>query len=389
MKLTATGGAIGGLMSSFTATTDAGRQLDWTAGAISGLVNGAQAEGLTGNGALGSALFATAQPGVTPAAGNTGSAVLAPSVSDPSALPSSGQGYTLSYSASGWSATVTGTSQSYALGSSSSLTLNGMNIAVTGIANPGDSFQVAPQPGAAAAMRVTTTNPADLAVADPYVLSEGSVSTSGQVTNSNAGTISESSDTVLAAPGSGAAVVPASAFGDTFELRFTSNSAYDVVDTTTATTLASGTFSGGSTDIAMAYPSGSASAGRYWQVRLSGAPAAGDVVTLKPGGLDSGSNAQRMSDIWRASDTALPGGSVQGALSALIGRTGAASSAATALSGNTASNLSTAQADLSDVAGVNLDDQAEQLSEYQQAYQAAAKVITTAEAMFKSLINAV
>lgn len=389
MKLSSTGGSLGGLLASFAATANAGKQLDWTAGTIAGLVNQSQAEGLNGNGTLGAALFATPAPTVAPGAGNTGAAVLTPQVTNSSALPPNGQGYTLTYSASGWTATVPGTAQSYALGATSPLTLNGMNIAVTGAANPGDTFQVAPEPGAAAAMRVTTANPADLAVADPYVMTAGTVSASGQVTNVNAGTISEGSDSVTTTPDPGAAVVPASSFGDKLELQFTSGSAYNVVDTTTSTTVATGSFGGGSTNVAVAYPAGSPSAGTYWQVTLTGAPAAGDVATLSPAGLNSGSNAQRMSDLWRRTDAALPGGSVEGAVGALIGGTGANAAAAATLSDNTATNLSTAQSDLSKVAGVNLDTQAEQLSEYQQAYQAAAKVITAAEAMFKSLINAI
>ena len=41
------------------------------------------------------------------------------------------------------------------------------------------------------------------------------------------------------------------------------------------------------------------------------------------------------------------------------------------------------------VSGVNLDQQAADLVNYQQAYQAAAKVIATAQTLFQSLLAAV
>lgn len=389
LSLSGSSGSLGGLMAGFASVSGAGKQLDWIAGTLAGLVNQAQAQGLDSSGATGKALFQTVPPSVTPGAANTGSASLTPSITNAGALPSNGQGYTLSYSAAGWTATVPGSGQSYALGTGNPLTLNGMNIAVTGAPNPGDSFKIAPETGAAAALRPTTTNPSALAVADPYVLTAGTVAANGTVTNNNAGTISETSDSVTTSPTTGAAVVPASAFGHNLEVQFTSPSAYNVVDKSSGSTISSGSFTGGNTNIAVAYPSGGAAAGSYWQVTLSGAPAAGDVATLTPGGLNSGSNAQRMSGLWGATNPSLPGGSLQGSALSLIGSTGTASAQAKSLVANTASSLTTAQSNLSKVAGVNLDNQAALLTEFQQAYQAAAKVISTANSMFQSLIQVV
>jgi flagellar hook-associated protein 1 FlgK len=209
------------------------------------------------------------------------------------------------------------------------------------------------------------------------------------VSNTNAGTINEGEDTVTTAPATGAAVVPGSAFGGDLELKFTTASSYDVIDKASGTTVSTGSFAGGATTLAVAYPASSSAAGHYWQVNLTGAPRAGDVATLTPGGLNSGSNAQRMSDLWTRTDSALPGGSMQGSVLSLIGETGAASAQATTLASNTASNLNTAQGDLTRAAGVNVDQQATLLTEYQQAYQAAAKVISTAHSMFNSLLQAI
>jgi flagellar hook-associated protein 1 FlgK len=42
----------------------------------------------------------------------------------------------------------------------------------------------------------------------------------------------------------------------------------------------------------------------------------------------------------------------------------------------------------SEVSGVNLDEEAARMLQYQQAYQAAAKVIATANEMFRALLDA-
>ena len=42
----------------------------------------------------------------------------------------------------------------------------------------------------------------------------------------------------------------------------------------------------------------------------------------------------------------------------------------------------------SEVSGVNLDEEAARMLQYQQAYQAAAKVIATANEMFRTLLDA-
>jgi flagellar hook-associated protein 1 FlgK len=51
--------------------------------------------------------------------------------------------------------------------------------------------------------------------------------------------------------------------------------------------------------------------------------------------------------------------------------------------------LEQSQADWSSVAGVNLDEEAANLVRFQQAYQAAARIISVADEIFQTLINAV
>jgi len=386
LSLPGTSGSLGGSLVAFANTQNTTQSLNWFAGAVAGLVNTAQAEGLTANGTQGTTLFGVPAPSVTAAATNAGSGTLVATVTNSSNLPSNGRGYVLTYGSGGWTATVPGTSQSYTLAAGPTLTLPGLMLAVSGAPVVGDSFTVNPEPGAAQSLSLATTDPTAIATADPYVVTAGSVSSSGTVTNTNAGTESELSATVTSSPPTGAAVVPASYFGQSLTLKFTSPTAYQI-SSGSGTTVASGTWGNGGV-VAIAYPSGSLAAGQYWQANLIGAPAAGDTMTLTPGGLNSGSNAQRMAGLWTAPST-LPGGSLQGAILSIVGTAGSNSQAAQTVATGAAQTVTAAQNNLAAIAGVDPNQQAVELTQYQQAFQAAAMVISTAHAMFESLITAI
>ena len=389
IRLGSGNGSLGGALAGFASTTNAINSLDWYAGTFSALVNQTQAEGLNGSGQQGKPLFSLPPPSALPGSTNTGSATLQATVTSAPALPSNGQGYLLTFQggSKGWVATVPNTQQTTVLGNGPNLTIAGMSVAVTGAAKPGDTFLISPEPGAAQSISLTTTSPASIAIADPYAVTPGRVSSSGVVTNTNVGSASELSDSVVTTRSSSASEIPASLFGSAFKLTFTSSSSYQIA-TSSGTVVTSGTWSNGGS-VAIAYPSGSPAAGKYWQVDLTGKPAAGDVLTIAPGGSNSGSNATRLANLWTGNNTSLPGNSLQGAILSIVGGTGAQSAAAQTLVTNTAQNASTASNDLTTIAGVNSDQQATLLTQYQQAYEAAAKVITTSAAMFQSLIQAV
>lgn len=387
VSLHSTAGSLGGALNGFAETNSAINGINWFAGALAGLVNTTQAEGLNGSGAEGKPLFSTPAPSVVPAASNTGSASLSATVTNAAALPSTGNGYKLTYSGGSWTATVPGSGKTQSLGSGPTLTLNGMQVAVSGTASNGDTFQINPQPGAAANIGLTTSNPTAIAAADPYTAFAGSVSASGKTVDNNAGTASVSGDAVVSAPASSAAVVSPGHFGQQLTVSFTSASTYQVTDSATGTTVASGTWSGGA-KIAIPYPSTSKAAGKYWQVSLAGTPVSGDTMTIRKGGLDSGSNATRLAALWTGSNHTLPGGSLQGSLLSFTGSAGAKASAAKTLASDSKKNLTTAQNNLSKIAGVNQDKQAAELTQYQQAYAATAKVIATTNTMFQSLLQA-
>jgi len=417
LSLTASDGTIGANLQAFQASASAQQGLGALATIVAATVNTTQAQGLTPNGTEGGPIFAVPAPRVAAAAGNTGTAAITAQVTNASQLPTDGGPFVLSYStANGWTATdqATGTSTPVTTGTNgatppaTTLAFAGMTATInSGTQASGDSFTVNPSPGAASSIAVTATQPDDVAAADPFAPSAGTLQASGAVTDNNAGTVTFGTDTVISAAAaqtasaSGAtpqaALVPSSfwntnTFGATsLQIVFTSATTYDVKTTgSSPTTLASGTLSGANNNgsVLIAYPSGSAASGQVWSLPISGSPAAGDVVTLTPGGPSSGSNATRLAGQWTASGTSTAG-TLQQAVLGFSTSLGANANAAQQRSTATASQVATATTNLQNISGVSSDQQAVVLINYQQAYQAAAQVISTAHSMFESLLQSV
>ncbi len=381
-------GSLGAALGNIAAGNQANQSLGTLAAIFATQVNTAQAQGLDQNGNPGKALFSVPAPSVTPGAGNTGSAVLTASIANPAALPVDGGPFTLTYStASGWSAADQATGQSYSV-SGTPPNFAGLALNISGTPANGDSFVVNPAPSAATGLAIVATSTTQIAAADPYVATPGVLQANGAVQNNNAGSITAGADTVGTTPISGTAVIPASYYGQNLQINFTSATAYTVsTSASPGTAIASGTLSGNVGNIAIAYPAGAAS-GQYWQLPISGSPVAGDTLTLTPGGSSSGSNAQRLASLWTAPSTTTTGTLEQSFVGLATGL-GANASAAQQLASATAGQVSTATTNLSTVAGVNSDQQAITLTNYEQAYQAAAQAISTAHTMFESLITAI
>jgi flagellar hook-associated protein 1 FlgK len=150
--------------------------------------------------------------------------------------------------------------------------------------------------------------------------------------------------------------------------------------------------SGGTTVSSGTYTSGNPISFAGAQLTLSGSPASGDTFTVGPNNpANTGDNSNLLALTSALSASALNGGtaSVTGAANSLVSQIGvitqqAQSNATTQQTVN--QNATTA---LNNVSGVNLDQQAAQMLQYQQAYQAMAQVIQASGQMFTSLINAI
>jgi flagellar hook-associated protein 1 FlgK len=380
-------GAIGAALAGGQAGTAALQSLGTLASLFAGSVNTGQAQGLTPSGAQGGPLFNVPAPSVTAAAGNTGGAALSAQITTPSALPIDGGPFTLTYTGTGWTATDTATGSTLAV-TGTPPGFAGLTLAVTGTPAAGDRFSVNPAPLAATGIAVAASSANAIAAADPYAATPGTLQSDGSILNNNGGTIAAGADSVAASASAGATLIPSSYFGQSLQLNFTSASAYTVSTTASpGTAIASGSLSGGVGTLAIAYPAGAA-AGSVWQIALSGSAAAGDVLSLTPGSSTSGSNAARLAALWTASGTT-NAGTLQQAVIGFGTGLGANAQAAQQLATASATQVTTATANLQTVSGVNTDLQAVNLTNYQQAYQAAAQAISVAHAMFESLIQAV
>jgi len=385
-------GQIGANLSVWQSGSAAQQNLNNLAAIFATEVNTAQAQGLTGSGAEGVALFSVPPPTVTANSGNGGSAGLTAQIADASNLPTDGGPFSLSYStANGWTAIDQATQQNYTLGTGTSLSFAGLTVSVSGVPANGDGFTLDPAPAAASALTIATTDGNAIAASDPYAATAGQLQSDGSILNSNGGTLATGTSSVAVTPVSGGTVIPESYFGQSLQLVFTSATNYNV--TTTAdpsTVIASGSLSGTNptTTLAVAYPSGTAAAGTYWQLPVSGTPATGDVLTLTTGGVGSGSNATRMQSLWTANQGTTKG-SMQQAFVSLTTGLGSQANQATGQKTATAAQVTTATTNLQAISGVDLNQQAVLLTQYQQAFQASAQIIASTNTMFQSLLQAI
>ncbi|MDZ7596571.1 MAG: flagellar hook-associated protein FlgK [Thiobacillus sp.] len=124
-----------------------------------------------------------------------------------------------------------------------------------------------------------------------------------------------------------------------------------------------------------------------WSVTISGAPADADSFTVGPntGGVGDNRNALLLTGLQTAN--AMGDTSYQGAYSQLVSEIGNKSRELQVTSTAAGMLLSEATTSLQNESGVNLDEEATNLLRYQQAYQAAGKVMQIASQMFDVLLS--
>jgi flagellar hook-associated protein 1 len=369
------GGQLGGLLAARTQLADTQDSVGALAAGLAAAVNQQQSLGLNLYGNLGQPLFSVFGPAVYASRSNAGSGTLTAAITD--AAGCTPGDFILTKTASGFEATDLTTGQSSTLGSGPTLSLDGMTITVSGSILTGDSFKIEPTANAAATLTTTINDPSAIAAASPYVATAGN--NVGNVTATIGSPVSGSK-----LP-SGAVIVPAGDFGQPLTVKFASSSNFSVLSSG-GTVIASGSLGASGAEIAIAYPA-SGPTGEYATVTLSaGTAASGDSFTLGPGGAGSNGNISALAAL--TSQSAISGQTLDDFYSALVTTVGNRGQEANIAAQSTQAVLNQAQNTQQSVSGVNLDQQAADLVSYQEAYQAAAKVIATAEALFQSLLTA-
>ncbi len=356
------GGALSGLLRfQNTDLVDAGNLLGRMALALGTRMNEQQQLGLDLNGVAGGALFSLgAMPGVLPANANTGTAVVQVAVQT---TPSSGA---TSLRASDYEMTfasaTTGTIRRVSDGQVTSFSavpaqIDGLDLQVSGVAAAGDRFLVTPFRQAASSIGLAFGSPRALAMASPVAASAGTI---------NQGTLTLQS------------LLPQQAnvnLNQTVTLTFTGAGNFNVAGTGT------GNPSG------VAYGPGQTISYNGWALTLKGTPQVGDTFTVQVNAYPStnGGNAEAMLALRDA--PMFDGAPATDGYASLMTQIGVKVQGA-GFSASVSQSIAThTEADRAAVSGVNLDEEAARLLQFQQAYQASAKMLQVAQTVFDTLMQ--
>jgi len=394
------GGTLGGLLQFRSQVLQpAQNALGRIADGLASAMNSQQAQGLDLNGQFGAAMFQAGPVQVLASSANTGSAVISGSVVDASALTTAD--YRLGFDGSNWTATNLSTGQAAALtsatsGSTTTLSFDGVQVNVSG-AQAGNSFEVLPTRYGALNFQSLLSDPTKIAAAAPYVSSAGQMQ-SGSLINTNLGNLTLSAGQYSATSGAGSLVVAGANLGASsppvsLQITLTSGGTSGAVGFQVTSgsggVLATGSVTLGGSGQVLSIPYNNPPGG-YWNVTLAGSVAvSGDAFTLSPASGGNGGNAQAMAALQTAKTLAGGSTSLEGAYAQLVSQVASqgnqAQSALNAATAVAAQAVSSQQS----VSGVNLDEEATRLIQYQQAYQAAAKAIQVGNSLFTSLLQAV
>lgn len=247
---------------------------------------------------------------------------------------------------------------------------DGMTLRInSGAMNANDRFVIKPLEGMIGTMAVRTTDPKEIAAAAPVVSSLGA---------SNTGSVKVVQHTVDSPSISSTDSAINPALKNQVTINFTSATSFTYTDTVT-----------GFTSAAQTYTAGMTLQVNGWSMKMDGTPAAGDTITVKPniGGVADNRNALALGKL--QTTRLLEGGSAtyQESYGRMVSTIGTQTNEATIMSKAQSKLLENAESSRDSVSAVNLDEEAANLLRYQQAYQAASKVIQIAQSAFQEIMN--
>jgi len=356
---TGMGGELGGLLEFSRNVLDpAQERLGRLAAAFVDAVNAQHREGVDYYGDLGGDLFAATPPQVSARTGNAGNGVFAATVADVAALD--GEPIELTFDGAAWTATTVRTGATLPITGSGTaanpFVVGGVSLVLSGTPVANDAFRLRPTSDAGGGLQVLVTDPNRLAAALP-VRSSAAV---GNVGSASIGVpeVLDATNPALRAP---------------VDIVF--------VDAANYTINGTGPFP---------YTHGAPITFNGWQVAIQGPPVAGDAFRIDatpPRSSDNG-NARLLAGIGR--EALLDGGTVTltDEIAGLTAEVGSAARRADLAREAQETIQAQAESEREAVSGVNLDEEAANLVRFQQAYQAAAQVIATADTVFQSLLAA-
>ncbi len=441
-----TGGELGGLLAFRSESLDAAQNaLGRISMAIGQTFNDQHRLGIDLNGLAGGDFFTIGQPSVLPNTQNTGAGAVSVSIADVGALSTSD--YNLTYNGANSYSLVRlsdNTVTSFTSAVPVTTTVDGMTTNITAAPALNDRFLIRPTRNGGRDMAVSLTDTSRIAAAAPMrteaasantgsgVISLGSVvaptgnvtltfngagnafdvvdNTTGttiaaavpytgtsqvirypagtgwpiNVTAPAGGTVITVNKTVTNVTAGSATISPT--VDNNVTVSFTSATTFDVLDATTGATLAAAVAYNPSTGATLNY--------NGWTAQLTGTPATGDTFTVAPNtnGTVDNRNALELAGLQTKNTmvnnaSGAPTTTYLGAYSQLVSSVGNKTREIQVT--NTAQQALVDQVRQSQqsLSGVNLDEEAANLIRYQQAYQAAGKMIQVATTLFDTLLT--
>ncbi|MDA8362254.1 MAG: flagellar hook-associated protein FlgK [Gammaproteobacteria bacterium] len=336
--------------------------------------------GMDQNGNINQNFFNTidqSSPQVLPSSTNTGSppATIGATVTDVSALTTSD--YRLDRTATGYTLTRLSDNTVTNLTNfpGAPQTVDGVTLSLaSGTIAVGDSFMIEPTRTAAANIGLAISSTSQIAAAAP-ISTAVATNASGVPTNQGTGAISAGSvSNTTNLPLSGAITLTYDASTQQFNVT-------------------------GGPGGTLAYNPATDSGGKQFSFptyggatfTISGVPANGDsfVISNNANAVSDNRNALALAGLATQSTLANGTASYNGAYSDLIANVGTQTQNANTSSTAQQAVLNQVTQQVNSVSGVNLDQEAASLVQYQQAYQAAAQMISTSSSLFQTLIAAV
>lgn len=356
------GGQLGGLLDVREQLIEPARQqLGLLAAGLSTLVNDQQGQGLDLNGQLGGDFFSSLSLSAIASSQNSGSAEI--SVAPATVADLTLSAVVFSYDGSDWSMfdENTGTTNTVTF----PLEYEGLELSLSGAAVAGDRFRLEPYANAISTFDVAITDPDQIAAAGSLAAIGGAQNLGGmqiidlEATNIGIVPLSASVDLTYDENALGAGIPGFFVTG-----AITATVAYDAINQTINLV--------------------------DMELQFSGEPVQGDSFEIVSSGV-SGDNRNALAMASLSQGANLLGGSVSP-----TGLYGDMVSDVANLTRQSELNHETASAMLlqsqtsqASVSGVNLDEEAARLVQLQQAYQAAAQMVTVADDLFQSLLNAI
>ncbi len=356
----AMGGRIGGLLEFRSQVLDpTSAELGRIALGLATDFNANHAKGVDQYGALGADFFNVPAPVVAPHSANSGTAQISASIADLASVD--GRNVVVQWRDGAWSATDAATGSSVPMQGTGTgadpLRVGGMALVMSGTPQAQDRFLLQPTAHVARGLEVAITDPSRIAAATP-VRVEASLGNLGSARPS-AVRVDQAGNANLLTPVT-----------------------LDFLDADHYTLDGDGPFP---------YTAGARIDANGWSFTLDGVPAAGDRFEVKPTGAGSSDNGNAALLAGLDDVATLAGGSLSlnGALAGLTTSVGSAARHAGYAAEAQAVLHGNAEVARASISGVNIDEEAANMMQLQQAYQAAAQIISTADTLFQSVLAAV